>query len=351
MKVHQALSGVGPYDAVSNQAQAWRRLLAGWGMQGEIYADAIDPRAKGVRPLADLEARPDDLIVLRYSAYAPRLRPLLELPCRKLLVYHNVTPPRYFWNHHPGVAVACALGRDQLPRYARAVDVAAADSAFNERELVAAGAAETRVVPILFDPGRLGERVGERENGRRPPGDGPLILVVGRLVPNKRHDLAIAAFAAYQRDHASDARLVLAGEPLSPSYRALVERLARDSGARSVTVTGGLPQPELNALYASADVLLSTSEHEGFCIPLLEAFHFGLPVVARPAGAMPEVGGGAVLWADDDEPGMLPELIDLAVKDVDLREELARRGRERLEDFAYERTAERIRGAVEAARA
>ena len=84
-------------------------------------------------------------------------------------------------------------------------------------------------------------------------------------------------------------------------------------------------------------------------MPLLEAFHFGLPVVARPAGAMPEVGGDAVLWADEGDLGMLPELIDMAVTDVGLREELARRGQRRLEDFAYERTAERIRGAVDAA--
>ena len=94
-----------------------------------------------MRPLTELDPDPDDLIVLRYSAYAPRLRPLLDLPHRKLLVYHNVTPPRYFWNHHPGVAVACALGRDQLPRYARAVDVAAADSGFNARGAEAARSA------------------------------------------------------------------------------------------------------------------------------------------------------------------------------------------------------------------
>ena len=343
-RVHQALSGVGPYDAVSNQAQAWRELLGRWGMAGEVYADAIDPRtADGVRPLGELDPDPGDLVVIRYSAYAPRLRPLLALEQRKLLVYHNVTPPRYFWNHHPGVAVACALGRDQLPRYVRAVDVAAADSRFNASELALAGAVAPRVVPILFETERL------RRLGPEPEGDGPLVLVVGRLVPNKRHDLAIAAFAAYQRELAPDARLVVVGEPLSPSYRLLVERLARESGARSVSVLGGVAQPVLNSLYARADVLLSTSEHEGFCVPLLEAFHFGLPVVARPAGAMPEVGADAVLWSDDDHPGMPAELLDLAVRDGELREELARRGRRRLEDFSYDRTAERIRGAVDAA--
>lgn len=343
-RVHQALSGVGPYDAVSNQAQAWRVLLREWGMEGEIYADAIDPRARGdVRPLRELDTDAGDLVVIRYSAYAPALRPLLGLDRRKLLVYHNVTPPRYFWNHHPGVAVACALGRDQLPRYARGVDVACADSRFNAAELEAAGVADPLVVPILFDRGRLQARASE------PEGDGPLILVVGRLVPSKRHDLAIRAFAEYKRDLAPDARLVLVGEPLSPSYRLVVERWARDSGAGSIRVTGGLSQPALNSLYERADVLLSTSEHEGFCVPLLEAFDFGLPVVARPAGAMPEVGGDAVLWTDDSQPGMTAELIDLAVRDAGLRAELARRGKRRLEQFSFERTAGRIRDAVEAA--
>ncbi len=343
-RVHQALSGVGPYDAVSTQAQAWRELLGRWGMAGEVYADSIDPRSGGgVRPLGELDPDPGDLVVIRYSAYAPSLKPLLALDRRKLLVYHNVTPPRYFWNHHPGVAVACALGRDQLPRYVRAVHAVAADSLFNASELELAGAREPRVVPILFEPERLRERSAE------PVGEGPLVLVVGRLVPNKRHDLAITAFASYQRELAPNARLVLVGEPLSPSYRLLIERLARASGARSVWVAGGVPQPVLNSLYARADVLLSTSEHEGFCVPLLEAFHFGLPVVARPAGAMPEVGADAVLWSDDGQPGMLCELLHLAVSDRELRQELARRGRRRLEHFSYERTAERIRGAVDAA--
>ena len=86
------------------------------------------------------------------------------------------------------------------------------------------------------------------------------------------------------------------GEPLTPAYRGLVEQL----GARPGGCHRRVPQPQLNAAYAEASVLLSTSEHEGFCVPLLEAFSFGLPVVARPAGGMPEVGGDAVLWADDD---------------------------------------------------
>ena len=343
--VHQVLSSAGPYDAVSVQAQLWRRLLAERGYGGADYAVAIDPRARNsFASVKALQPAAGDLVVIRYSAFAGQLTPALDLPQRKLLVYHNVTPPRYLWNHHAGVAVACALGRAQMPRFARAVDVAVGDSEHNAAELRAAGAPSARVLPILFDDGRLAPR------GAAPPaGDGPLVLVVSRLAPNKRHDLAIGAFAAWQREHAPDARLLCIGEPLSPAFRGLVEGIAARSDAAGVTIAGGLPQADLNSAYAAADAMLSMSEHEGFSVPLLEAFHFGVPVVARPAGAMPEVGGDAVLWDGDDDLAVTAELLELAVRDAELRAELGRRGRAQLERFSYERTAAAIVDAVEEA--
>jgi glycosyltransferase involved in cell wall biosynthesis len=264
------------------------------------------------------------------------MRRALELPGRKLIVHHNVTPPRYLWDHAPNVAASCALALRELPDYVRAADAVAAVSEFNAGEL---DREDVTVVPILRDPDRL------RERGTPPAGDGPLVLVVGRLVPNKRHDLAAQVFDAYRRGCEPNARLLFVGEPLTPAYRRLVESWA--PGA----VAGSLPQPDLNAAYAEASVLLSTSEHEGFCVPLLEAFEFGLPVVARPAGGMPEVGGDAVLWAGEEpfDPAVAAELIDAAVRDSELRAELARRGRARLEHYAPERVSEQIVAAVEGA--
>jgi glycosyltransferase involved in cell wall biosynthesis len=243
------------------------------------------------------------------------------------------------------VAVACAAGRAQLGEWAGAADVLAAVSRFNARELeeasgVARGSA--RVTPILFEPARLADA------GRGPGGGGPLVLVVGRLVPNKRHDLVLDAFAAYQRTHSPSALLLCVGEAITPAYRALVEDLARRSGATGVRLAGGVTQGELNAAYAAADVVLSMSEHEGFCVPLLEAFHFEAPVVARPAGGMPEVGADAVLWTDED-PAVAAELLHMAVSEGELRAELARRGRERLAAYAPEKVAKDIEAAVDAA--
>jgi len=344
--VHQVLSSAGPYDAVSVQGVAWRRLLRERGLGGGDYAASVDPRARtGFRPLKELRAEPGDLVVIRYSAYSSKLLPVLALPNSKLLVYHNVTPPRYLWNHHAGVAVACAVGRMQLPRFARAADLAVGDSDFNTAELREAGAPHARTLPILFDDARLAERGAPPASGA-----GPLVLVVSRLAPNKRHDLAIAAFAAWRAERAPDARLLVVGEPLSPSYRLQLEQISADSGAgAAIAFAGGLSQPDLNAAYGAADVLLSMSEHEGFSVPLFEAFHFGVPVVARPSGAMPEVGGDAVLWDTGRDVAVTAELLELAVQNPGLREELVRRGRARLEQFSYERTAAATLHAVEEA--
>ncbi len=141
---------------------------------------------------------------------------------------------------------------------------------------------------------------------------------------------------------ALSARLLCVGEALSPSYAGLLGGMANGS----VTFAGGLAQPDLNAAYAAADVMLSMSEHEGFSVPLLEAFHFGLPVVARPAGAMPEVGGDAVLWDRADDLAVTAELLQSAVSDHQLRQTLATRGHARLAEYEHARTSERIVAAV-----
>ena len=336
-RVHQVLSGAGPVDAVTTQALEYRRLFAQWDMEGEVHAAAIEPAVRvQVKPLKELEPEPADLLLFHYSAYAPRLEPLLDWPQRKLLVYHNVTPAEWLWEHQPHVATLCALGRDHLPRWAQGVDVAAAVSEYNARDLRDAGAREVRVVPILLEAEEF-EAFAHAHDG------GPQILSVGRLAPHKRPELVLEAFELYRLACAPDARLHMVGEPLSPGY----ERDLRAAAGEGVTIHGRLPQDELNHLWGHADVFLTLSAHEGFCVPLLEAFHAGVPVVASPNGGMPEVAADAALWADDD-PAVVAELLDLAVRDKELRSELIARGNGRAETYAYEAVAAKLRSAIDA---
>ena len=359
-RIHQVLSGAGPVDAVTTQAFEYRRAFEEWGMAGGVYASAIEPAVRAtVDPLSKLEPAADDLLLFHYSAYAPRLEPLLEAPQRKLLVYHNVTPAEWLWEHQPHVATLCALGRDHLPRWAQAVDVAAAVSEFNAAELRNAGARETRVVPILFDPDRVRTlptlgvpgtskpRLGvpgtpnETDRGARHP----RVVVVGRVAPHKRPELVLRAFSLYRNACDAAARLDVVGEDLSPVYGALVRSVA----GPGVMFHGRLDQARLNELWRDADVLLTLSEHEGFCVPLLEAFATDTPVIARPVGGMPEVGGDAVAWIEDRDLAVVAELIDLVARDQVLRGEMVARGRARLEAFSRERVLAQLRAAVDAA--
>ena len=284
----------------------------------------------------ELDPDPDDVVLLHYSGYVPRLERLLERPNPTMLVSHNVTPSRYFWELEPSEAVRCALAPLQLADLARRVRLAAGVSEYNAADLRAAGARQVEVIPVLLDRQRLGPASDGLPDGP------PTILFVGRLAPHKRQDLLIRAFAMYRRHRAPDARLVLVGVPVSPRFERALRQLAAQVAPSAVTIESGVSAERLAALYRSAHAFLCLSEHEGFCIPLLEAFHFGVPVIARSVAGVPEVVGDAALLLDDSDVAVVAELLHLAVTDRELREELSRRAQARLDVYAYDRTARKL---------
>jgi glycosyltransferase involved in cell wall biosynthesis len=335
VKVHQILSGAGPHDAVTNQARAFRALFRGWGWAGTDYAAHIDPRVKDVSALRELAPAADDVLLVHYSAYAPRLRRVLDMPQRTVLLSHNVTPARWFWDYDATIAVHCALGRTQLPEYAAAADVVAGVSLYNAHEL-----GSERVVPILFDPSGFGPP-------QRPAG--PELLFVGRLAPHKRQDELIRLVALLRRNRLPDATLRLVGEPLNPPYLAALTELAQSLAPGAVTIESGLTREELADRYRRAAVFACLSEHEGFCIPLLEAFAAGVPVVSRPVGGIPEVAGDAALLVEDRDLAVVAELAALAIEDAQLRAELVTRGSARLQAYAPDAVARQLRELIETA--
>jgi glycosyltransferase involved in cell wall biosynthesis len=284
------------------------------------------------------------VLLIHYSAYAPRLRAVLDLPNRKLLLSHNVTPARWLWDHDPPIALQCELGRRQLPEFAARCDLAAGVSAYNAAEL-----GSDVVIPPILDLAWV------RQKGLTPmsppgqkgltPMSPPRVLFVGRLAPHKRQDDAIRAFALYRRRHAPDARLTLVGEPLNDGYLRALRELGDRAG--NVDFEQTLSDQQLADRYAGASVFLCLSEHEGFCVPLLEAFAARVAVIARPSGGVPETAGDAALLVAERDPAVIAELIALAVGDGELRAELARRGEARVEHYAPARAATALRSALE----
>jgi glycosyltransferase involved in cell wall biosynthesis len=338
VNVSQVLCAAGPVDAVTNQALACRTLFERWGWGGHDYAaefaSGINRRA--IRPLRALAPAADEILLLHYSGYARGLERLFDSRGQSVLISHNITPARFFWDTNPIVAILCEMGRDQLAELGRGMGALAGVSAYNAEELRVLTGRTAAVIPVLFERSRL------------PPAGDPLagpptILFVGRLAPHKRQDLVIRAFAAYRRRQ-PDARLVLVGVPQSPATLEALERLAERLAPGAVTFESGVDAGRLWDHYRSAHAFLCLSEHEGFCIPLLEAFHFGVPVVARDAGAIGEVVGDAgVLLGEEDGISTVAELLRIVVGDAELRAELRARAERRLALFDHGRAAAKLR--------
>ncbi|HZD64968.1 MAG TPA: glycosyltransferase, partial [Acidimicrobiales bacterium] len=283
-------------------------------------------------------------VLIYHLATESRLADLVRARPEPLVVdYHNVTPARYFRSWDPHQADDLTLARWQLGSLADRAALGLGDSSVNVAELRAAGYAPTAVVPILFDPARLG---GEPDPAtlaalaRAKEGGGADLLFVGRLAPNKaQHDL-IKVLVAYRTVYDPAARLHLVGRPAAARYATALGDLARRAGVAGAVhiVDQGVPPSALAAYYRTADVLVSCSEHEGFCVPVLEAFQHGVPVVAHAAAAVPETVGDAGILVPTKAPLAMAAAIDRVLADATLREELVAAGRARLRSFDVARS-------------
>jgi glycosyltransferase involved in cell wall biosynthesis len=324
-----------------------RKLLRDAGFESEIYAVDThdDVRNQSFHPSAfpsRLRATDDAWILYHFSIGNPLFDHVRELGVPLALDYHNVTDAKYFWRWEPRAATTMLEGRRQLAVAAPAVRFALADSEFNERELIELGCAHTAVAPILidfddYDAPPDAALLSERRRARA--GGGSDWLSVGRIAPNKcQHDVLLA-FAVYRRVHDPRARLTFVGGQSAGLYWRALHTLAEDLGiADAVTFTDVVSHAKLLACYRTADVFVLLSEHEGFNVPVLEAMHFDVPVVAFAAGAVPGTVGDAGLLLTDKSPVVAATAVERLRSDASLRQLLVECGRKRIEHFSIART-------------
>jgi glycosyltransferase involved in cell wall biosynthesis len=344
--VHQILAAAGPFDAVTGQALAFRRCFDDWGWGGGDFASYVAPgTSHRIVHRGSLRAGEQDVLLVHHSAVLPGADELLSGPQPLLLVYHNITPPEWLWDVAPALGVHCAVGRMQLPDLVGRADVSAAVSEFNAEELRQAGARDPIVLPPLISPDHLtagGPQILSLET--------PSILFVGRLSPHKRQDAVIQAFALYRRRHAPGAQLHLVGSPIGSAYPRRLHELADRVAPGAIHFESGLSQSDIAARYRNATAFLCLSEHEGFCLPIIEALAAGLPVVARRAGAVPEtLGDAGLILEPDDDLGVVAEALHAVISDEALRDALARRGAARVAAYSPDVAMRKLRAAVEAA--
>jgi L-malate glycosyltransferase len=303
-RVHQVLASLGYGDAIGNHVLGIQRVLAAAGFDSEIIVETADPRLEA-RTLdyrdALTELDPGDLLLHHFSIGSRASRTAFALPNPMALVYHNITPPEYFAGVHPWLARQCFHGRRELLPYRNRVEIALGVSEFNRRELAELGFEPTGILPVVPGFSHLDgppdPRVFDAYDDDRTN-----VLFVGRVIPNKRPDQIIKAFHAYQRLCDPDARLLLAGSYAQfENYLAQLHALVARLGTRHVHILGQVSNEELTALYDVADLFLCASEHEGFCVPLIEAFYKRVPVLAYASTAVPDtLDGGGVLFRSRD---------------------------------------------------
>jgi glycosyltransferase involved in cell wall biosynthesis len=338
-------------DAVSNQALAIHSLVSTWGFESRIFANGMDEFGKRIasydHAYHEYMGETGDLLIYHYSIYCGNYRYYLESRGRKVLIYHNITPAGFYERFYPAAADLCRMGRDLIPELA-VCDLALGDSDFNRRELVEAGfpAEKTGVLPINPPLDKL-DGVEEDEGFSRRLLDGKTnLLFVGRVVPNKKVEDIVKLFYCYHRGINAASRLVVAGSLLNTYYSALLSLARRMGIGDRVHFLGKVSDSRLKSCYLHSHYYVSMSEHEGFCVPLLEAFHFDLPVLAYAAGAVPETMGGAgVLFTEKDFP-LLAELLERLERDAFLGERIKAGQRERLaffDNLTFERA---LRGAL-----
>jgi glycosyltransferase involved in cell wall biosynthesis len=176
----------------------------------------------------------------------------------------------------------------------------------------------------------------------------PYLFHHGVVQPRKNLKRLIEAYRLLlARNHDLDLDLVLAG-PLGWQYGEIIDAVADGAGSRSrVLLTGVLDAPDLAAIIHGASLVVIPSLYEGFCLPMVEAMACGAPTIAANTSCLPEVSGGVLRYFNPLEIEDMAGCMQSAMEDSNLRDELARQGKERASRFDWERCAAETLGVIQ----
>ncbi len=346
MRIHQWVPAAHRGDAIGDSARAVRDMLRGLGHESDIFALTIDDNMRSeALPFADGNATRGDVTIFHFALPSPMTAAFANLHGAKVLQYHNITPAEFFAPYDAGLFRLAALGRRELATLSGRVDLALGDSEFNRRELESLGFTRTGVMPIAVNTARI-TNAPRRPALERILADGLVnILFVGRIVPNKRIEDHIKLAEMYKRYVDAYYRFIFVGRYDGvPRYYAQIRALVNEYKMLPdrFWFTGPVPDEDLAAFYRWADAYVSLSEHEGFCVPLVEAMAADVPVVAYAAGAVPETLGGAGITFAPKDLEVAAELLGTVIYDRGARGGVLEGQRRRLQDFSPGRIEARL---------
>jgi glycosyltransferase involved in cell wall biosynthesis len=344
--IHHFVPVVHRGDAVGRHTLRLRDATRARGFESRIYVDVVEPEtaAETVSVLDyPAQAQKGDVLVYQFATASYMAAWLTSRREALVINYHNVTPPELIapWDNY--LALGQLRAQIELRQMAPRTTLAIADSAYNERHLVEAGFVATAVVPpsAALETDLLS--ADARATASRAERTGARWLSIGRLAPNKAVEDTIAALMIARDRDDPDATLLVIGRPVTASYETALHRYVTELGlGDAVTFLSRADDAAVATAYAEADVLVVTSEHEGFCVPVVEAMAVGLPVVAYAQGALPEVLGQAGVVVDSKSPYALAAAIARVTSEKGQRATLAEAGHHRIDELGLDTAAERF---------
>lgn len=334
-RIFQLVAGYSNADAISNEARAIRGIFRDWGYESQIACTErnILPELRAdawtLEQLRE-EISDNDIVLLHLSIGSAVNDFYKDLKCKRVIKYHNMTPEKFFDALQPRIAVELKWGREQLAKLLGEADVVLAASDYNAREMKELGFKNPKILPLILDFDHLRQPCDQAVYDEY--NDGYInLLFVGRGAPNKCIEHLLPALYACQRFVNPRCRLLHVGSWAgTEKYQACITTMARNMRLEDVEFLGSIPQEQLNALYRVADVFVCLSEHEGFCIPLIEAMVNDLPVLAFSAAAVPDTLDGAGVLVEKKDYKLIAELIYRICNDQKLRQGIIEKQQQRL---------------------
>ncbi len=338
LTVHQMVPTITPRDAVGNHTFRLRQVLRDLGHHSDIFAMYRHPDVAKDTFHADRLPASADVVIYQFSIGSPMADQWAHHPGRKVINYHNITPIELAGRWDGLLAAEVRLGRNQMARYAEICEHAICDSDFNRSELDALGYSSTETIPVLFSVADAtpDKSVTSQLRGNRR---GLQVLFVGRIAPNKAHHDLIGAVRTLRDVYGDDAHLHIVGTDGPPAYRQVVDEIVNSADMKHhVTFHGSVSQESLVAHYLAADVFCCLSDHEGFCVPVIEAMHHGLPVVAYDSTAVGDTVGDGGLVLHNKHPMTVAAALHRVAADSQLADRLSSAGKRRSSHFELQRT-------------
>lgn len=341
MKIIQIAPTLSHGDAVGNDVLELDSLIRKIGYKTDIYCENVSKKlkekTKNINQLKKLQH--NDIVIYHLSIATDLNFSLPNYPCKKILIYHNITPPHFFYGFNNNAARLCSDGLVGAKFLSDKVDYCLADSEYNKKDLVNMGfKTKIDVLPILI-PFDDYAQIPNIELIKQYNDNYINILFLGRVTPNKKHEDVIAAYYYYKKYVNQNSRLIFVGSYYENDlyYRSLL-RFIDKLNLEDIIFMGKVPFKDILSYYHIADIFLCMSEHEGFCVPLVEAMYFDIPIIAYDCCAVSETLGNSGIVVKNKNFIEIAELINKIVTDSKLKTQIISVQKERLKYFDHKNT-------------